>query len=281
MNQEFPNEIKLSFLKRLTGRQDPSFIRIIASIFAAIIVFLVTFFAGYYLNQFMLKADANVVFHPFIEDNKSLPIEITNGPKDLHNIKLQVKTCYMYKYKTYEIEKLIPYQEYPVRLVDESTVFALNKVFMSDSFICNPKTVSAGVQCYIQPYIVNGKIYVPEQECKIYRCGYCAYEMMLTSDEFSDNFSGSFPGPIEIEKYVLMVTPNNPIEVKEGDIKPFDPIGLSLFSPYDQCMFETNQNQEECKDLEAEVFLDKPMTVIISPVNKSLGNFSVTVTQIK
>lgn len=280
MDKDFRTEVKLSFFKRITGRQDPSLKRIIASIFIALLFFLGTFFAGFYLNRLMIKPEANVVFHPFIEEGKYLPIEIENGPKSLHNINLKIKTCYMDTYKEYTIPNLIAGQDYPVHLTDEDTVFALDKVFKSEEFICNPKNVSASVQCYIQPYVVKGKLYVPEQECKKYRCGYCPYEMIFSSDEFSDNFSSLFPGPVEVSTYKLMITPNNPVQVGEEYMEPFSPVGISLFSPYDLCMLESNQNFEYCGRLPMEVIFDKPLTLSISPVNKSLGNVSINLTQI-
>lgn len=272
-------EAKLSFFRRLTGRQNPSIRRIIASIVITIIFFLITFFAGFYLNQWMIEPNANVVFHPFIEDG-SLPIEIKNGPKSLNHVELKIKTCYMKDYKTYKIPDLIAGQEYPIRLVDEDTIFALDRLFKSEEFICNPKNVSADVQCYIQSYIVNGKLYVPEQECKKFRCGYCFYEMILSSDEYSENFTSSFPGPVEIKEYKLVITPNDPIQVNKDDMEPFSPIGISIFSPYDYCMLETNQNLEYCRDFPLVATFDTPLTLSVSPWNKSLGNISVNITQV-
>ena len=42
MDRELDEEIKISLLKRLTGRQDPSLKRIIASVIVAVLIFLST-----------------------------------------------------------------------------------------------------------------------------------------------------------------------------------------------------------------------------------------------
>ena len=240
MDRELDEEIKISLLKRLTGRQDPSLKRIIASVIVAVLIFLSTFFAGFYLNKAMIEPSANVVFHPYnIVDNSSLPIMITNGPKPLTDVKLKVKTCHMKNFEIFPIPDLIENQEFPVNLKDEDTVYALGKI-LKDKDFCNPLNTSPNVQCFIKTYIVKGQIYTPPQECKIFRCGDCEYELNLESKEFSKNFSDSFFSPIEIKTFSLNVVPNNPIDVSDEDMVPLTPIGISIFGPYDRCMFRTD-----------------------------------------
>ena len=102
----------------------------------------------------------------------------------------------------------------------------------------------------------------------------------MKSSEFSKNFSGFFFSPIQIKKFSLIIIPDNPLNVSEKDMIPFDPIGISTFSPYDLCMLETNNNFEQCKRLPIESIINKPITVSISPINKSLGNLSISITQV-
>lgn len=280
MDRRLNEEIKISFLKRLTGRQDPSPIRIIASIIVAVLIFLSTFFAGFYLNNAMIKPSANVVFHPYdIVDSSYLPIMITNGPKPLTDVKLKVKTCHMENFEIFSVPDLIEYQEFPVNLKDEDTVYALDKILKNKDFRCDPLNTTPNIQCFIKTYIVHGQIYAPPQDCKKFRCGYCEYELNLESKEFSKNFSDVFFSPIEIKTFSLHIVPNNPIDVSDEDMVPFSPIGVSIFSPYDLCMFETDNDYEQCKHLPIIPIIDKTITMSISPVNKSLGNLSINITQ--
>ena len=230
MERNFEQEIQLSLWKRLTGRQDPTAKRKIASLIVVVLItvflFFATFFAGFYINKAMIKHNANVVFHPFVEDNSYLTIEITNGPKDLTNVTLDVKTCYMSKFVSMPPVDLIPGQTYPFHLTDKETVFALGKVFNSSDFACREDNYSADVQCYIKAYIVDGEVYAPPQECKQYTCGYCSYEMKLTSKEFSKNFSRKFPGPIPITDYEMSITPHRIIDLSNRNVTDFSSIGF-------------------------------------------------------
>jgi len=282
MKRKLNEEIKISFLKRLTGRENPSIIRIIASIIVAVLLFLLTFFAGFYLNQYMIKPSANVVFHPYVEDNSYLPIIITNGPKPLTDVRLEVKTCHMKNFKVFQIPDLIENQEYPIHLRDEETIYALNKILKHNDFRCSPLNTSPNTQCFIKTYIVNGKIYAPAQNCKKYRCGYCSYKLNLKSKQFSKNFTGFFFSPIEIKTFTLHIEPNDPLNISENETMfPYSPIGISLFSPYDICMFKTKNDYGQCKHLPIVPIINGTLTMEISPVNKSLGNLSINITQIR
>ena len=127
MTRNVKEEVKLSFFKRLTGRQDPSSQRIIASFLVGVLIFVITFYVGFYLNKWATKAEANVVFYPFIEDSSFLPIQINNGPKALHSVRLKVKTCYMDNYEEHTVPDLIAGQDYPIHLTDEDTILRWTK----------------------------------------------------------------------------------------------------------------------------------------------------------
>lgn len=280
MEKTFSQEIKISILKRITGRQDPSISRIIASIIIIIVAFLLTFYAGFYLNKALTKPNANVVFHPHVEDNSYLPMMVTNGPKPLTEGILKVRTCHMRNFKEFNIPKLIEYQEYPVQLKDTETVYAMDKILNSSDFTCDPLNISAETQCFIKTYIVNGKIYAPAQECKRYRCGYCQYEVYYKTKEFSFNLTSHFISPMEISTYRLKIIPTIPINFSENDMKPFSPIGISLFSPFDLCMLRTKNNYDICKNLQITPLFNGSLTFRASPVNESLGNLTVNITQV-
>ena len=104
--------------------------------------------------------------------------------------------------------------------------------------------------------------------------------MIFNSDGYSKNFSGLFPGPVEITTYKLMITPNNPKKINKEDMRPFDRIEISFFSPYDQCMIRTNQDSQYCERLSTDVLFDKTLTIVFPPLNQSLGNISVNITQV-
>jgi len=281
MDKKLKEEVKLSFLKRLTGRQNPTLKRIIASIIVVIISFFATFFAGFYLNDAMIKPSANVVFHPYVEDSSYLPIMITNGPKKLSDVTLKVRTCHMNSFETFLVPDLIPNQKYPINLRDKDTIYALDKIFKNNDFKCNPLNISVNTQCFIKTYIVNGQIYAPPQKCKKFRCGYCEYELFLESEKFSKNVSNFFLSPIEIKTYDLNIVPNNPINVIEEDMIFYSPIGISIFGPYDRCMIKTNNNYEKCNSLPIIPIINGNITMIIPSANKTFGTLSINITQVK
>lgn len=250
MDRSLRDEIGLSFWKRITGRQDPSGNRKIASLLIDILMFFVVLFvgiiAGFYINDSLIKPTANVVFHPYIEDHSYLPIMITNGQKPLTNITLKVKTCYMEDYKNFSIPKLIGGEQYPIHLMDNDTLFALDKVFNSE-FLCNPSEDSIGIHFRIDTYKVDDELYIPYQKYKQYKCGYCLYEWVLESNEFSDKFSGKFPGPIEIPQSTLEVNPQDTLNVSPEQMVPIGPIEIGFFSVCDLCEMGV-YNETICKE---------------------------------
>jgi len=284
MSKKLKEEMKLTFWRRLTGRQDPSLKRKIASIIIAILIFLINIFIGaiatYFLNDYLTKPTANVVFHPFVINGEYLPIEITNGPRYLEDVELKIKTCYMEDFVSTPKVDLTPYQAYPFHLTNEETIYALDKLFTSEDFICNPQNISSEFHCNIRTYVVNDKLYVPSQECKDYKCDFCPYEMILSSDKFSQNFSGKFPGPVEVESYKIRVDPEKEIDIKEEDMIFYSSFGIKFFSSYEMCLIENNNNLDMCKNIPKDLLLSSPIEVILSPTNESLGNPVIKLTQI-
>jgi hypothetical protein len=265
-------ELKLSFWQRLTGSKNPPKARKTAAVIVLVILYLVGFFSGYCLNQALIRPYANAVFQAYVEDN-SLPIAITNGPKPLENVELAIKTCYMNNFKRFQIPDLIPGQTYNARLYDNETVFALNDIFRDPDFTCN-NDINTSVQCYIQTYIVNGKLYVPPQECKVYTCGYCNYEMEFISNKYSQNFTGKFPGPVEIKFYNLNVLPKDSTNIDYSNATKYNLVGLSIFTPYHTCLI-SGHSEAECQTQPKEVTLNTPLELTLPPKNQLLGNFTI------
>ncbi|MBD3387364.1 MAG: hypothetical protein GF416_00255 [Candidatus Altiarchaeales archaeon] len=277
MEKGLRKEIKFSILRRLTGRQKPSKNRIIASIVIVIVVLILTFLVGFYFNQFLTKPSANVVFHPYTGDNESIHIQITNGPKKLTDVSLKVKTCHMNDFEYIPVPDLIEYETYPVSLNDKETAYALKKIFQK--VVCDPMNTSTNPECWIKTYIINGTAYAPPQKFNKYRCGYCKYTLILKSNEFSKNITDFFFSPIEVNTYSLDITPETVLDVNEEEMEFFSPIAIRLFSPYDVCMLETDGKYERCKDQPIIPVIQKPITMSISPTNKSLGNITITIKQ--
>lgn len=280
MRNDFLKELYHAFWRTVAGRQDSSNKRKFASVIVLIVIFFASFFVNHKITDILTPYKTNVVLQPYeIDNNLSVPIDIVNGPKPLTNIKLYVKTCQMAKTAEFEVPDLIEWQDYRIKLKDEGTVLALNLLFNSEGFSCDVKNVSAKVQCWTQSYTVNGKLYVPPQECKRHRCGTCDYEIQLKSDKYSENFTSSFLGAVPIETYKIKIIPQKILDVKKEDMIPFSPVGMSIFSPFDICMFETNYSFDECKIYPIERIYSDPINFTLVPKNQSLGNFSVTITQ--
>ena len=93
---------------------------------------------------------------------------------------------------------------------------------------------------WIEIYIVNGQVYAPPQECKIYKCGVCDYDLVFESDSFKKEFPGNFSGLIEVAPYTLKITPNVVMEFSKENSTPFTPIGVSIYTPKDICDYEHN-----------------------------------------
>ncbi|MBI3032466.1 hypothetical protein HYY69_03255 [Candidatus Woesearchaeota archaeon] len=248
MDRSFKEELNLSFWRRLTGRQDPTLLRKITSILLAAFFLFLTFYLGFYFNIWMTDYDVNANFEPYIKDKLFLPIIITNGPKEVTNASISIKTCYMDNYEEYSIGRLIEGQEYNIEFVDNETVYVLGDLYTQTNFQCNPTNISTGAQCWIKTYKVDGMLYIPEQQCKKYKCGYCSYELLFISNQLSKNFSGSFPAPVEIPEFTMKVSQNRVID-SNSTLEEYAAIGLSIFSYRDLCLLNAFDNQTLCNQI--------------------------------
>jgi len=284
MFKKIVKELFPSFWRKISGKADPSRERKIASLIIGIILFLaawaIPFFIGYEVKEMMVDYDANMVFHPFIEDNLYLPIQLTNGQKPLTNVQMQIKTCYMDEYeKTPIIPTLSVGEVYPHHLINKDTVYALDKLFESEKFVCNPKKDELGFLCYIETYLVKDRIYVPPQQCKKYECGFCDYEINLISKEFNKTVTGKFPGPLEVGVYDLDIIPSEILDIEIEDMLPSSPLVVGLFSPYDLCILENKTTKEKCQELPKEMYYGPPLEFGITPTNNSLENLTFIIKQ--
>jgi len=237
-------ELRLSFWKRLTGKQNPTKLQKFFSIAITVFFFLVTFFLEYILANALIPTTANVNFGSYVEGDY-IPIEITNGAKQLDSGELNVKTCFMKNYQNYSVSSLVPTQSYPIHFKNNETLFSLGQDYDSQSK-CNPNNISTTAQCWINIYLIESNLYAPSQECIVKRCDYCDYSLLYrvkgkTIFNDTEKFSAT-----EIQKYVLNVSSSLEIPNFENKNKTyFGKVGISFYTEYESCILYNDTN---CSD---------------------------------
>jgi len=155
-------------------------------IITAIISALIGYYIGKGLEIVHTKPSLEIVMPQTYEDDGSFKITLVNGGVRLNNVQVDIKSCYMQdKWKHYPIDDLPPNKELHLKFEDELT---LNKSKIID---CKEKPLECWqdrtIILNVYRNITSGEFLSPSIEDDFYMCGYCYWNISVTSKQ--ENFS--------------------------------------------------------------------------------------------
>ena len=265
------------FFKYFTGTKTPDTRRLIEAIIIALIIFILGFLGNIALTKLLLeKSDAFVSFESLDKDEIGyfFPVNLINsGQKDLTNVELNLKTCYMDKSKLYgPYDKIVKTDNKPIKFRDQESFNLLQKKR------CDPDLNFSFTNCEIVVYKLNDTdLYAPPQICSVYICDICNLTANLTAEQFSQSqmFYSRFYGPKEIR---LNITPETLLDVNVYNLEKYSPVKLSWFNEREFCIWEGNCSIGKIKQLPAKYFLPElPVYMTLNP-NKPYNQINLTVT---
>lgn len=233
----------------------------------------ITFFINSSLTELTKKADIFVSMNPLDKDEIGFyyPISIINsGQKELSNVVVRVRTCYMDpgQYKENIFGTMIVGQREDTKFRETKTIETVTKKS------CFPEyNLSKIVGCTIDVYKLDDKnLYIPPMNCSFFICDFCDITVIASADQLGyKRFNGTFFAPIEIKGQIV---PPEILNVSIGELELFSPITLTLIGGKEICIWE-----ETCsvRRLPTDVSIPKgPYEILLKPKEGFLSyNFTI------
>ena len=260
--------IKEEFKRHITGTKTPDKGRLAWKVIFILVAWIITLIAsgyfGYYINEINKKPDIFLTFGALDKDliNYFFPVILINsGQKDLTNISLKIKTCYMDNYRQYSYTEMVPSQKELIKFRDDKTfeIMEKKKCGLDYNFSLSG--------CEIEVFILNEtNLYVPPMNCSIYLCDFCEYKSFIKVDEIQETkeFSGRFFSPREIK---LTITPQELVDVNISNLKPFSPVRINFFTTGEMCVWDGTCSISQLEPYSIEDFLPRlPVYVTLNPI---------------
>jgi hypothetical protein len=181
--------IKENLKRHITGTKTPKNGRLLWTIIFIILFFIIGNFSGFYLNdkwdEWTATSEIDVIM-PTQLNGDILPIKIKNtGETDLTNIKVNISSCDMEDFNIeYPIQDLKPNEEVEIPFKEIKTINNLKKLDCNN-FYNNYSEYGVWIDVYLND---KKEVFVPEQNKQMDVCGYCFYNINITSDELTENF---------------------------------------------------------------------------------------------
>lgn len=202
--------------------------KIIKSIFKSFILIIIGGIITFYVSQFLASTQINIIVSV---DNKVLdnyiPIRlINNGGKSLKDIQILVKSCNLEDENyTYFIPELMPSQEYVIEFDHKKTIEEFRKLDCNSQEV-NLSMMKSEVKFYKDK--LSGKIIMPDQNFKQYGCGYCFWDIYITSKNYNNYFRLKTFSPVEVE--IGVTGKDGKLDISSKDVEYVTTVNFSFFS---------------------------------------------------
>lgn len=259
-----------------TGSKSSSIFRIILTLF----LLLIGSIFGYYFHNFLddLNAEPKIYFEnlqPYLEEDLNgiyLPIYYSNiGDKEIENTNIKVKTCHMTEHNYYDIGDFAESSGKQIlKFYDKETIELLKSKDCSIR-----ETNSSGCPVNIHNY--NNTLFAPKQNCTIYQCNLCDYNISIEGENFNESFSGEFLSPY---KYIFEVASFKDLDnneylfsEKEVNLSTYhDGIIWNMFDENQVCNWNFRGN---CDYKNGFLNWKYVFSIKLPPKNKSLSNAEI------
>lgn len=184
---------------------------------------------GYAINEILdfLREKPNIDFiMPTTMENDYLPIIVDNiGQKPLKLIEIKLNSCYMQnERKTFFIEELQPNQKHTIMFKEENTINKFNKINCTDLTSINYSKEDFYIKIYRNKN--TGKLIIPSQTHAYNVCGYCYWDINVTSDKLNMTLREYTYSPIQV---IQKIGDEGQTPYSENDLVYFETIAMNIF----------------------------------------------------